>query len=161
MLALPLVGWVEGGWVLASSSCKEEARCPEMRPTRWESQEDPPDKEMATQYSCLENPMDRGAWRLQSISSVQSLSRVRFFATPWTAAHQASLSTTNSQSLLKFMSIEPLVPSNHLILCCPLLLLPSIFPNIRVFSKESALHIRWPKYWNFSFNIILPMNIQD
>ena len=106
LLALPLDGWVEGGWVLASSSCKEEARCPEMRPTRWESQEDPPDKEMATQYSCLENPMDRGAWRLQSISSVQSLSRVRFFATPWTAAHQASLSTTNSQSLLKFISIE-------------------------------------------------------
>ena len=139
--------------MLASSSCKEEARCPEMRPTRWESQEDPPDKEMATQYSCLENPMDRGAWRLQSISSVQSLSRVRFFATPWTAAHQASLSTTNSQSLLKFISIEAMMPSNHLVLCRPLFLLPSIFPSIRVFSNESVPHIRWPKYWSFSFSI--------
>ena len=87
------------------------------------------------------------------ISSVQSLSRVRLFATPWTTAHQASLSITNSQSLPKPMSIESVMPSNHLILCCPLLLLPSIFPNIRVFSNESALHIRWPKYWSFSFNI--------
>ena len=74
-------------------------------------------------------------------------------ATPWSAACQASLSTTNSQSLLKIMSIKSVMPSSHLILCRPLLLLPSIFPNIRVFSKESALHIRWPKYWNFSFNI--------
>ena len=73
--------------------------------------------------------------------------------TPWTAAHQVSLSITNSQSLLKFMSIESVMPSNHLILCCPLLLLPSIFPNIRVFSNESVLHIRWPKYWSFSFSI--------
>ena len=73
--------------------------------------------------------------------------------TPWTAAHQGSLSTTNSQSLLKLMSIESVMPSNHLILCCPLLFLPSVFPSIRVFSNESALHIRWPKYWSFSFNI--------
>ena len=73
--------------------------------------------------------------------------------TPWTAAHQASLSITNSQSLLKLMSIELVMPSNHLILCCPLLLLPSVFPSIRVFSNESALHIRWSKYWSFSFNI--------
>ena len=74
-------------------------------------------------------------------------------ATPWTAAHQASLSITNLQSLLKLISIESVMPSNHLILCCPLLLLPSIFPSIRVFSNELALHIMWPKYWNFSFNI--------
>ena len=87
------------------------------------------------------------------ISSVQSLSRVRLFATPWTTAHQASLSITNSQSLPKPMSIESVMPSNHLILCCPLLLLPSIFPNIRVFSNESTLRMRWPKYWSFSFSI--------
>ena len=86
-------------------------------------------------------------------SSVQSLSRVRLFATPWIAACQASLSITNSQSLLKLMSIELVMPSNHLILCRPLLLPPSIFPSIRVFSSESVLHIRWPKYWSFSFKI--------
>ena len=85
--------------------------------------------------------------------SVQSLSRVRLFATPWTEAFQASLSITNSQSLLKLMSIELVMPSNLLILCHPLLLPPSIFSSIRVFSNESALHIRWPKYWSFSFNI--------
>ena len=79
-------------------------------------------------------------------------------ATPWTAACQASLSITNSQSLLKLMSIESVMPSNHLILCCPLLLLPSIFPSIRVFSNESALCIRWPKYWSFSFSIRPSMN---
>ena len=78
---------------------------------------------------------------------------VQLFETPWTAAHQASLSITNSRSLLKLMSIESVMPSNHLILCCPLLLLPSIFASIRVFSSESALLIRWPKYWSFSFNI--------
>ena len=87
------------------------------------------------------------------ISSVQSLSHVQLFATPWTTARQASLSITNSPSLLKLMSIESMMPSNHLILCHPLLLLPSIFPIIRVFSNESALSIRWPKYWGFSFNI--------
>ena len=86
-------------------------------------------------------------------SSVQSLSHVWLFVTPWIAARQASLSITNSWSLPKPMSIESVMPSNHLILCRPLLLLPSIFPSIRVFSNESALHIRWPKYWSFSFNI--------
>ena len=86
-------------------------------------------------------------------SSAQSLSCVQLFATPWTAAHQASLSITNSQSPPKPMSIESVMPSNHLILCYPLLFLPSIFPSIRVFSNESALHKRWPKYWSFSFNI--------
>ena len=85
--------------------------------------------------------------------SVQSLSHVRLFATPWTAACQASLSITNSQSLPKLMSIELAMPSNHLILCRPLLLLPSIFPSIRAFSSESVLRIRWPKYWSFSFSI--------
>ena len=84
---------------------------------------------------------------------VQSLSCVQLFATPWTAAHQASLSFTVSQSLLRFMSIKLVMPSNHLILCCTLLLLPSIFPSIRIFCSESALCIRWPKYWNFSFSI--------
>ena len=86
-------------------------------------------------------------------SSVQSLSRVRLFATPWTAARQASLSITNSRSLLKLMSFKSMMPSNHLILCHSLLLPPSIFPGIRVFSNEAALCIKWPKYWHFSFNI--------
>ena len=89
-----------------------------------------------------------------AFSSVQLLkSRVQLFATPWTAARQASLSITNSQNLLKVMSSESLMPSNHLILCHPLLLLPSIFPSIRVFSNESTLHIKWPKDWSFSFSI--------
>ena len=86
------------------------------------------------------------------ISSVQPLSHVQLFMTPWTTTRQASLSITNSRSLLKLMSIESVMPSNHLILCCPLLLPPSIF--IRVFSNESVLHIRWPKHWSFSFSII-------
>ena len=86
-------------------------------------------------------------------SSVQLLSCVWLFVTPWTAGCHASLSITNSRSLLKLMSIESVMPSNHLILCHPLLLLPSIFPSIRVFSNESVLPIRWPKYWSFSFNI--------
>ena len=86
-------------------------------------------------------------------SSLQSLILVRLFATPWTAAYQDSLSITNSWSLLKLMSIESMMPSNHLIVCHHLLLLPSIFPSIQVFSNESALHIRWPKYWSFSFSI--------
>ena len=86
-------------------------------------------------------------------SSVQSLSPVWLFATPWTAARQGSLSITNSLSLLWLMSIESVMPSNHLILCHPLLLWPSVFPSIRVFSNESALRIRWPKYWSLSFNI--------
>ena len=87
-------------------------------------------------------------------SSVQSLSRVRLFATPWITARQASLCITNSQSSLRLMSIESVMPSSHLILCRPLLLLPLIPPSIRVFSDESALHMRWPKYWSFSFSII-------
>ena len=86
-------------------------------------------------------------------SSFQSLSHIWLFATPWTAAHQASLSITNSRSLRKLMSSESVMPSNHLILCHPLLLLPAIFPSIRVFSNKSALHIRWPKYQSFSFSI--------
>ena len=86
-------------------------------------------------------------------SSVQSPSHVRLYATPWIAARQASLSITNSWSALQLMSIESVMPSNYLILCCPLLLLPLIFPSIRVFSNESAFHIRWLKFWSFSFNI--------
>ena len=130
------------------------------------------------QYFCLENSMDRGVWRAAAqwmaknwtwlrglksthitlvtdffISSVLSLSRVWLFATPWIATHQASLSITNSRSLLKLMSIESVMPSNGLILCYPLLLQPSIFPSIRVFSNGSAIRIRWSKYWNFSLNI--------
>ena len=95
------------------------------------------------------------------ISSVQSFSHVRLFETPWTAAHQAFLSITNSQSLLKLMCMESVMPSNHHILCCPLLLLPLIFPSIRVFSNESVLGTRWPKYWSFSFSISLSKNIQS
>ena len=88
-----------------------------------------------------------------TISSVQSLSHVRLFASPWIAAGQASLSITNSQSPPKLMSIKSVMPSSHLILCRPLLLLPPIPPSIRIFSNESTLHIKWPKYWSFSFNI--------
>ena len=87
------------------------------------------------------------------ISSVQSLSHVQLFVKPWTAAHQASLSINNSQSLLKLKSIKLVIPSKHIILCCPLLLLLSIFPSIRVFSNESVFHIRWPKYWSFSSSV--------
>ena len=95
---------------------------------------------------------------LITLSSVQSISFVQLFATPWTAAHQVSLSITNSWSLLKFMSIESVVPSNYLFLCHPLLLPPSIFPSIRVFSNESVLCIRWPKYWSFSFSVSLSID---
>ena len=110
---------------------------------------------MLTAQACwydLKYPCSLDVCRLYR-SSVQSLSPVQLFVTPWTAARQASLSIINSQSPPKPMSIESVMPSNHLILCRPLLLLPSIFPNIRVFSYESALRIRWPKYWSFSFNI--------
>ena len=108
------------------------------------------------------NPKYRGKYNIKRLllngylsvtQSVQWLSCVRLFVTPWTAAHQASLSITNSQRLPKLMSIELVMPSNHLTLCHPLLLLPSIFPNIRVFSNESAFCIRWPKYCSFSFNM--------
>ena len=90
---------------------------------------------------------------MNSLSSFLLLSHVWLFVTPWIAARQASLSITNSQSLPKLMTIQLVMPSNHFILCCPLLFLPSIFPNIRIFSNESALHSRWPNYWSFSFNI--------
>ena len=99
------------------------------------------------------NPETKDICVISQYRSVQLLSHVRLFVTPWTAAHQDSLSITNSQSLLKLMFIESVMPSNHLILCHPLLLLPSILPSIRVFSSESVLHIRWPKYWSFSFSI--------
>ena len=102
-------------------------------------------------YYYLGNPINRGAWQLTV--SLQSLSYVQLFATPWTVAYQASLSITNSRSLLKLKSVESVMSSNHLVLCEPLLLLSSILPSIRVFSKESVLCIRWPKYWGFSFNI--------
>ena len=98
-------------------------------------------------------PRKTGPIFLHRESSVQLLSSVQLFETPWTAARQASLSITNSRSSLKLMSIELVMPSNHLILCCLLLFLPSIFPRIRVFSNESVLCIRWPKYWSFSFSI--------
>ena len=109
----------------------------------------------------MTNTHNRSFFFNQVISSVQSLSPVQLFEIPWTAACQASLSITNSQSLLELMSIELVMPSNHLILCRLFLLLPSIFPSIRVFSNESVLHIRWPKYWSFSFSISPSMNIQD
>ena len=96
------------------------------------------------------------------LKSIQSVYPVQLFATPWITARRTSLSITNSGSLLKLMSIESMMPSNHLILCCSLLLPPSIFSSIKVFPNESVLCIRWPKYWSFSFNIVtLPMNIQD
>ena len=114
-------------------------------------------------HCCLECELVQPLWRMvwsflnklniSSVQSVQSLSHVWLFATPWTAARQASLSIANSQCLLKLMSIELVVPSNHLILYCSLLLPPSILSGIRAFSNESVLHIRWPKYWSFSFNI--------
>ena len=97
--------------------------------------------------------MTHGDTPVPALSSVQPLSQVQLFVTPWITARQASLSITNSQSLPKPVSTESVMPSNHLILCRPLLLPPSIFPSIRVFSNESALCIRWPKYWSFSFNI--------
>ena len=100
------------------------------------------------------HPSISSSLHLPQFSSVQSLSRVRLFVTPWVTAHQASLSITNSWSSLKLMSIKSMMPSSHLILCRPLLLLPPILPSIRVFSNESTLGIRWAKYWSFSFSII-------
>ena len=105
-------------------------------------------------YVCVYTYTHTHTQRNIQFRSVQSLSRVRLFATPWIAAHQASLSITNSQNSLRLMSIKSVMPSSHLILCRPLLLLPPIPPSIRVFSNESTLHIRWPKYWSVSFSII-------
>ena len=117
-----------------------------------------PERPYGSSQECMKSSQDIGEEEMEKehrMEPVQfSLSHVRLFATPWTAACQASLSITNSQSLLKLMSIE-LVPSNHLILCHLLLLLPSVFPSIRVFSYESVLCIRWPKYWSFSFTQII------
>ena len=124
------------------------------------------EREVAQSCPTLSDPMDcslpgssiHGIFQARVLEwsaiafSLQSLSHVQLFVTPWTASHQAPLSITNSCSLLKLMSIELVMPSNYLILCCPLLLLPSVFPGIRVFSIESVLHIRWPKYWSFSFS---------
>ena len=109
--------------------------------------------ELKVDFPLLRSDTNICVWMVQ-FSSVQSLSHARLFVTPWTTACQASLSITNSQNPPKPMSIEMVMPSNHLNLCRPLLLLPSIFPSIRVFSNESALCIRWPKYWSFNFNII-------
>ena len=116
-------------------------------------------KQLATQcdprlHIQVSNIRDLTSCEGYQFNSVQSLSHVRLFATPWTAAQQASLSITNSRRLPRLMSIESVMPSNHLIFCHPLLLPPSIFPSIRVFSNESALHIRWTKDWSFSFSII-------
>ena len=112
------------------------------------------ESEATERLNCLSNSkLQKGFSFWWLIVAVQSLNSVQLFATPWTAACQASLSFTNSWSLLKLMSIKSMMPANHLILCHPLLFLPSIFPSIRVFSNESALCIRWPKYWSFSFNI--------
>ena len=113
-------------------------------------------KRQTTQQQRIQTDnLQRTTYLKRCCSSVQSLSHVQLFVTPRTTARQASLSTTNSQSLLKLMSIESVMPPNHLILCHPLLLPPSIFPSIRVFSNESVLCIRWPKYWSFSFSVSL------
>ena len=113
----------------------------------------PPTRDGTRVQGIVRQILNHWTREVPQFSSVQSLSHVQLFATPWTAARQASLSITNFRSLLKLMSIESVMPSNHLILCHPRLLLPSIFPSIRVFSSESALYIRWPKYWSFSFSI--------
>ena len=119
------------------------------------------DFSLSSDHSLLPTPNTGPLLNASQFSSVQLLSCVRLFATPWAKALQASLSITNSQSTPKPMSIELVMPSNHLIICHPLLLLPSIFPRIRVFSNESAFRIRWPKYWSFSFNISPSNNTQD
>jgi len=115
---------------------------------------------MLEYFPCFPQQMKKGTKNHRHnnwcFSSVQLLSHVRLFATPWTAAHPTSLSITNSQSLLRLMSIESVMTPNHLMLCRPLLLPPSVFPSIRAFSNESVLCIRWPKYWSFSFNISHP-----
>ena len=111
------------------------------------------DGNISEEWTCSSSQCALILWENLVFSSVQLLSRVRLLAIPWTAARQASLSITNSWSSPKPMSVESVMSSNRLILFCPLLLLPSIFPSIKVFLNESALHIRWPKYWSFSFNI--------
>ena len=127
--------------------------------SKWSHLTHPAPGELLVMVVAQESQCEMSRWELQSIPGkkafviVQFLSHVWLFLTPWTAASQASLSFTTSCSLLKLTSIESVILSNHLILCCPLLLLPSIFPSIRVFSNESARRIRWPKYWNFSFSI--------
>ena len=129
-------------WNIKSSELKGDVNLQMLKIT------EPPGKphtEVLVQFSC--------SVVSNSFRSDQSLSRVQLFATPWTAACQASLSITNSWSSLKLTPIESVMPSSHLILCSPLLLLPPIPPTIRVFSNESALHMRWPKYWSFSFSI--------
>ena len=110
-------------------------------------------KQLYTCYTKTQQTMSIRHVKGYQFSSVQSLSCIGLFVTPWTAAHEASLSITNSWSLFKLMSIESVMPSNHLILCRPLLLSPSIFPSIRVFASKLVLHIRWPNYWSFSFSI--------
>ena len=162
-----LPSWLSGEE--ASYQCRRLRKCrfdPWVRKTPWR-------KKWQPTPVLLGNPMDRGAWRATAHgvakswtrlstqantgtvlqAAVQSLCRARLFVTPWTTARQASLSFTRSRSLLKLMSIESVMPSNHLVLCHPPLLLPSIFPSIRVFSNELALRIRWPKCWSFSLNI--------
>ena len=116
-------------------------------------------QQMANQDMSFFSPIPALPLPFGTFSSVQSLSCVWLFATPWTAAHQASLSITNSRSLLKLMSIKSIMPSSHLILCCPPLLLLSIFPSIRVFSNESVLHIRWPRYWSSASASVFAMSI--
>ena len=137
-------------------------------------QEDPLEEEMAIHSAILawKSRGDGGQWGSGQrghgyaygrfmFSSVQSLSHVRHFVAPWTVARQASLFITDSWSLLRLMSIKSVMPSNHRILCRPLLLPPSIFPSIRVFSNESVLLIKWPKYWSLCSSSVLPMNVQD
>ena len=153
--------WESGCRYLEWEDIIQFTTCPE----RWVdvSQLEKREKNMPVKGSQILSPLirpDRNIGQIirwlilpRSVSSVQLLSRVWLLVTPWTAAHQASVSITNSRSLLKLMSIESVMPSNHLILCHPVLLLPSIFPSIRVFSSESVLHIRWPVYWSFSFSL--------
>ena len=133
-------------WVPCSHGLWSAPRCPGRHPS-------PAFSPLSSLSLPLLSPTPYQLHVTSPFSSVQSLRRVQLFVTPWTAARQASLSITNSRSLLKLMSIELVMPSNHLILCRPLLFLPLLFPSIRVFSSESVLHIRWPKYWSFSFSI--------
>ena len=137
----------EWKWKWSRSVVSDSQRTHGLQPTRLLRPWDFPGKGTGVGCHCL-------LWCLTSVSSVQLLSYVWLFATPWIAARQASLSITNSQSSLELTSIESVMPSSHLILRCPLLLLPPIPPSIRVFSNESTLRMRWPKYWSFSFRII-------